>query len=107
MNIEKELRKLNLKAKFNDKKVTTSATFIFLELFKKIIGLSKLINNDISYEKCANSTFHVAEIIEYLIDVNILGFSRFSHIDDLRKDEVYKKIKEAERLASEKVCRDL
>lgn len=38
MNIGKELRKLRLKAKFNDKNVTTSATFIFLELFKKIIG---------------------------------------------------------------------
>lgn len=107
MNIEKELRKLNLKAKFNDKKVTTAANFIFLELFKKIIGLSNLINDGISYEKSANSTFHVAEIIEYLIDANILGFSRFSHIEDLRRDEGYKKIKDCEILASEKVCRDL
>ena len=65
MNIEKELRKLNLTAKFNDKNVTSLATFVFIELFKKIIGLSKLINHGISYEKGANSTFHVAEIIEY------------------------------------------
>lgn len=107
MNIEKELKKLNLKVKFNDKNVTSVATFVFLELFKKIIGLSTIINNGILYEKGANSTFHVAEIIEYLIDANILGFSRFSHIEDLRKDAGYKKIKETERLASEKVCRDL
>ncbi len=72
MNIEKELRKLNLKAKFNDKNVTSVATFVFIELFKKIIGLSKLINNGIHYEKGANSIFNVAEIVEYLIDANIL-----------------------------------
>ena len=47
--------------------VRNLAFFIFLELFKKIIGLSNLINDGISYEKSANSTFHVAEIIEYLI----------------------------------------
>ena len=51
INIEKELRKLNLKVKFNNKNVTSVATFVFLELFKKIIGLSKLINNGIRYEK--------------------------------------------------------
>ncbi|NOW24733.1 hypothetical protein [Clostridium butyricum] len=48
---------MNLNAKFNDKKVTTAANFIFLELFKKIIGLSDLINDGISHEKGANSTF--------------------------------------------------
>lgn len=42
--------------------------------------------NYMNNEKGANSTFHVAQIIEYLIDANILGFSRFSHIEDLRKD---------------------
>jgi hypothetical protein len=67
VNIEQELRNLNLKAKFNDKNVTSAATFIFIELFKKIIGLSKLLDNGITYMKGANSTFHVAEIIEVLI----------------------------------------
>ena len=45
-----------------------------------IIGLSKLLDNSITYMKVANSTFHVAEIIEYLIDANIIEYSRFSHI---------------------------
>lgn len=107
INIDKEIRKFNVKSKFNDKKVTSAATFIYVELFKKIIGLSTILKNGISYIKGANSIFHTAEIIEYLIDSNILGYSRFSHIEGLRKDEGYKKIKETDRLASEKVCRDL
>lgn len=107
INIDKEIRKFNVKSKFNDKKVTSVATFIYVELFKKIIGLSTILKNGITYIKGTNSVFHTAEIIEYLVDSNILGYSRFSHIEDLRKDEGYKKIKETDRLASEKVCRDL
>lgn len=80
VNIEKELRNLNLNAKFNDKNVISAATFIFIELFKKIIDLSKLFDNGITYMKGANSTFHVTEIIEYLIDANILDYSRFTHM---------------------------
>jgi hypothetical protein len=50
--------------------------------------------------------FTTAEIIEYLIDSNILGYSRFNATEDLGKDIGYKNIKETDRLPSEKVCRD-
>ena len=38
-----------------------------------------------------------------VIDTNILGFLRFIHAEDLRNDIGYKKIKETDRLPSEKV----
>lgn len=41
-----------------------------------------------------------------MIDVVILGYSRFVHMDDLRKDVAYAKM-ESFNLPSEKVCRDL
>jgi hypothetical protein len=106
-NVDKEIRKLNIKAKFNNKSVSSVATFTYVELFKKIINLSSLINDGVAYEKSVNSVFTTAEIIEYLIDSNILGYSRFNAIEDLRKDVGYKNIKETDRLPSEKVCRDL
>lgn len=106
-NIESEIKKLNVKAKFDDTKVSTVSTFIYVELFKKIIGLSTIIKNGVAYKKADNSIFKTAEVIEYLIDANILGYSRFSHTEDLRKDAGYKKIKESDRIPSEKVCRDL
>ena len=78
-----------------------------MELFKQIIGLSTILEKGVAYKKAANSTFSTAEIIEYLIDANILGFSRFMHIETLRNDEGYKKFKGIDKLPSEKVCRDL
>lgn len=99
-NINSEIKKLNLKANFNDKIVSSVATFTYVELFKKIINLSALIKNGVAYKKGDNSVFSAAETIEYLIDANILGYSRFNSIEDLRKDAGYKKIKETDRSMS-------
>ncbi|MCX7951540.1 MAG: hypothetical protein N2594_06260 [Clostridiales bacterium] len=106
-NIERKIKFLNIKSKFNDKKVSAVATFTYLELFKQIIGLSSMLEKGVSYKKSSNAIFVTAEIIEYLIDANILGYSRFIHTENLRHDEGYKKFKEVDRLPSEKVCRDL
>ncbi|MCX7871518.1 MAG: LicD family protein [bacterium] len=81
-NLKKKIKSLNMKAKFNDTKVTSVATFSYVELFKQIIGLPTILEKGITYKKSANSTFNVAEIIEYMIDENILGFSRFMHMEN-------------------------
>lgn len=106
-NFERKIKKLNLKAKFNNKTVTSVANFTYVELFKKIIGYQDILKNTILYKKAANSAFSTADVIDYLIDANILGFSRFYHTTDLKEDQGYKKIKGTDRLPSEKVCRDL
>lgn len=41
-----------------------------------------------------------------MIDAVILGYARFSHVDDLHNDSDYLKIKDSD-LPNEKVCRDL
>lgn len=106
-NFEREIKNLNLKAKFDNKNITSVATFSYVELFKRIIGYKDILKNSITFNKAANSTFSVTDIIDYLTDANILGFSRFSHTNDLKDDQGYKKIKEVDKFASEKVCRDL
>lgn len=78
-----------------------------MELFKQLIGIKSIIKKQVSYNKALNSIFTVADIIDYLIDASILGFSRFLHTEDLRTDKGFLKIKEADRLPSEKLCRDL
>ena len=100
-NLKKKIRFLNMKAKFNDTKVTSVATFSYVESFKQIIGLPTILEKGVTYKKAANSTFNTAEIIEYMIDANILGFSRFMHIETLRNDEGYKKFKGVDKLPSE------
>ncbi len=69
-----------MKAKLNDTKVTSVVTFSYVELFKQLIVLSTILEKGVAYKKAVNSTFNTGEIIEYMIDANILGFSRFMHI---------------------------
>jgi len=107
LKLYSKINKFNLNAKFNDDKVTSVGNFTYLEAFKKVLDLHSLLKKGVACVKGNNSTFKTTEIIEYLIDSIILGYSRFLHIDDLRNDIGYQKIKETDRLPSEKVCRDL
>lgn len=50
--------------------------------------------------------FSVASIIDFMIDIVILGHTRFSHIEQLRSDICYAEIR-GEATPIEKVCRDL
>mgnify|MGYP000377408376 CR=1 FL=1 len=77
-----------------------------VEAFNENIGLKQLINDIISYRKAPNSTFEAADILDYMIDAAILGYSRFMHMDDLGFNPVYQNIK-GQKLPSEKVCRGL
>lgn len=97
---------LNISAAFTNQTVSNNASYTYVEAFKSIIDFKTLIDNVISYNKPSNSIYSVTNIIDYMIDAVILGYSRFSHMDDLRKDPVYKKMKSFD-LPSEKVCRDL
>jgi len=59
-----------------------------------------------TYQKAPNSTFSTTVVLEYMVDSIIQGYSRFSHMDELRRDNAYVKIK-GTNPPSEKVCRDL
>ncbi len=97
---------LNISASFTNQTVSNNASYTYVEAFKSIIEFENLINNSISYQNPLNSKYSVANILDYMIDVIVLGYSRFSHMDDLRNDPVYTKMKSFD-LPSEKVCRDL
>jgi len=97
---------LNITASFTNKTVSSNASYTYVEAFKTIIGFETLVKNVINYQKPLNSKYSVENIIDYMIDAIILGYSRFSHMDDLRNDPAYNKMKSFD-LPSEKVCRDL
>lgn len=78
----------------------------YLEELKKIIDFKSLINKTVSYRKGKNSIYFTADIIDFMINAVILGYARFSLVDDLCNDSDYLKIKDSD-LTSEKVCRDL
>ena len=94
-----------LPAKFGSATVTSRASLAYLEAFKQKIGFRQLLEQGITYHKRHNALFNPADIIDFMVDASIQGLSRFNHMDDLRRDNAYLKIKGAP--PSEKVCRDL
>ncbi|MFT8312869.1 MAG: hypothetical protein ABF633_01290 [Clostridium sp.] len=79
INIDKEIRKFNAKSKFTDKKVTFVATFIYVELFKKIIGLFAQ-NNEMNTKPVVSSTKTKSEESS-----NVNGIDNTKQVDDQDK----------------------
>jgi len=98
--------KLNIPAKFDSDTVSSCPAFSYLEAAKSCIDFKSLITDNISYQKAANAIYQPADIIDFMVDASILGYSRFSHYETLREDAGYLKIKDF-NVPSEKVCRDL
>jgi hypothetical protein len=99
----------NLKTVFTETAVSNNITMTYLEDFKKSIKFSTLLEkhlNEFDSVKGANSTYKPIRIVDFMIDAVIFGYSRFDHMEQLRKDEAYTLIKQ-HSAPSEKVCRDL
>ena len=94
-----------LPAKFDNATVSNKASLAYLEAFKQKIGFRELLESGISYSKRHNSQFDTANIIDFMVDASVQGLSRFNHMEDLRHDNAYLKLKG--QAPSEKVCRDL
>lgn len=94
-----------LGATFDSTTVTRYASLSYLENFKQIIGFRQLLKEGLSFKKHLNAKFSTTEIVYLLCDASVLGFSRSQHMDELRTDNAYLKIKG--QVPSEKVCRDL
>jgi hypothetical protein len=94
-----------LPAKFDNPTVTNRASLAYIEAFKQKIGFQQLLETGLSFSKRHNAQFGTANIIDFMVDAAVLGLSRFNHMEDLRHDNVYLKLKG--RAPSEKVCRDL
>ncbi len=77
-----------------------------LKAFKDVFKFSSMIKETLNYQKASNSKYTTVDIVEFMIDSIILGYSRFSHMDDLRYDSGYIRIKDS-KIPSEKVCRGL
>ena len=80
---------LNIAATFDNQTVSNNASYTYVEAFKDTIGFENLIGDTINYQKPVNSIYSVSNIIDCMIDAVILGYSRFMHMDDLRKDITY------------------
>jgi len=107
--VENIFNEQNLKTLFTETPVSNNVTLTYLEDFKKSIGFKTLLRNhldEFTPIKGANTTHKVIDIIDFMIDAVISGYTRFNHMEQLRQDEAYTLIKN-HSAPSEKVCRDL
>ena len=98
----------NLKALFTNKQISTNVTYTYVQEFKDIIGFRRLLEKHLDqYEslKASNSKYRIADAVDFMTDAVFQGYSRFYHMEKLRKDEAYKSI-HGKDAPSEKVCRD-
>jgi hypothetical protein len=91
--IEKKLQKAgkanDMKVRFDNETVTSNAPFTFLEAFKRVIGLDNIIRSHLSMEKHHNQQYSLPELLEQAVDALLIGHSRFSHMQQLKKDPRY------------------
>jgi len=65
-----------------------------------------MIDDNFSYQKHWHSIYSSHQLLDYLTDCCILGLSRFDHMEALRSDPGYKKVKDISQVPSEKRYRD-
>lgn len=98
----------NLKASFINKQISTNVTYTYVQSFKDMIGFRTLLEENLRpYDglKAQNSTYSIADAVNFMVDAVFQGYSRFSHMEELRKDQAYLSICGG-TAPSEKVCRD-
>jgi len=98
--------KLNPKASFDNDTVSGNLNITYFQAFLEKIGLPEILADCITYEKHHNSIFTTTDIINFMVNATVLGYSRFTHMDLLRIDKVFCDIMDG-KVPSEKVCRDL
>ena len=103
--VKKVMKKMRA-VTFDNTSVTEAGNFQFMELFKELIGLDKIISNKFLLEQKENSLYFASQLIDYLIDCSILGHTRFSHMDALKFDPGYLAVKEITRFPDESTFRN-
>lgn len=91
--LEKKLRKINLPVEFTNGTTSQFANFHLIEAFKEAIGFKELVRQVLTENKAPNCLYQTHQMLDYFIDAQCLGLSRFEHIASLRYDPGYLKIK--------------
>ena len=110
--LEKQLKQLQKITKqkaapvtFDNLTVTQFGLFGFLEAFKQVIGFSSIVEKNLAVNRRHNATYSAPELLETLLDSVCLGQFRFSHLEKLQKDQGYRQIKQAGKIADESTIR--
>ena len=82
----------NLNAVFTDKQISTNVTYTYVQNFKDTIGFRPLLEQHLQQYnglKAQNSTYSISDAVNFMVDAVFQGYSRFSHMEESRKDQAY------------------
>ncbi|MHC4184224.1 MAG: IS1380 family transposase [Planctomycetota bacterium] len=102
-----KLKGVNLDVEFTNQSTTLFGNFALIETFKRSFGIKEIIRNNLSIKKHWNSTYFADTLVDYMTDCCVLGMTRFEHMEGLKYDPGYKKVKGIEDFPSEGRFRDL
>jgi len=103
--LEKQLRDVDFQFRFDNRNTTAFGSFALVEAFKRAVGFRKIIEEEFEKPKGTNSVYSSADLLEFLVDANILGASRFTHSETLRRDPGYHKVRGIDRFPDERTLR--
>lgn len=106
-----KLRKLtsksNLSVFFDNCTVTNFGNFGLFESFKKAIGFQEMLQKYVTVYRHHNCRYSAAELIDTMIDCIALGIVRFDHMNSLKFDSGYQKVKDVDQVPDERTLRHL
>lgn len=105
--LQKLAGKTNLPVTFDNTTVTGFGNFGLFEALKQTIDLMGIIQKHFTVHRHHNCTYSAAELVDIMVDCAALGLLRFDHMNQLKVDPGYQKIKGIDQVPDERTLRYL
>jgi len=105
--LKKLAARTNLPVSFDNNSITGFGNFGLFETFKNAIGYSELLQKHFKVNRHHNCRYSATELADILGDCLALGIVRFDHMNGLKFDPGYQKVKGIERVPDERTLRYL
>lgn len=105
--LKKLTGKTNLPVAFDNTSITGYGNFGLFEAFKNAIGYKELLQKHFTVNRHHNCRYSPADLADILGDCITLGMVRFDHMNTLKFDPGYRKIKGIDRVPDERTFRYL
>lgn len=105
--LQKAIGRTNLPVTFDNTTVTGFGNFGLLESLKQAVDFTGIVDKHFTVHRHHNCTYTAAELIDTMVDCAALGLLRFDHMNQLKLDPGYQKIKGIGRVPDERTLRYL
>ena len=105
--LQRTTEKSNLPVTFDNHTVTSYGNFGLFEAFKKAIDFTGLLKKHFTVKRHHNCRYTAAGLADIMSDCIALGLVRFEHMNALKSDQGYQKLKGIDQVPDERTYRYL